>query len=85
MEMNAVAVTQQDGIVDPVQPTKYSQVSKKDTINTDIKWSNVNFSVGKKQILDKTWGHVPTGKIAAIMGPSGSGKSSLLNVLAGMK
>lgn len=53
----------------------------------DFKWNAVNFTVdqktGKKCILKDCWGHVPSGRLCAIMGPSGSGKSSLLNVLAG--
>lgn len=51
----------------------------------DFRFSSVNFSVdnGKKQILKDCWGTIPAGNVCAIMGPSGSGKSSLLNVLAG--
>eukprot|EP01035_Chromulina_nebulosa_P019507 gene19507-25403_t len=48
-----------------------------------IKWINLNFKVGKKDILKDCWGDVESGKVCAIMGPSGAGKSSLLNVLAG--
>ena len=49
----------------------------------DLKWINLNFQVGDKKILSDCWGHVPAGKTCAIMGASGAGKSSLLNVLAG--
>jgi ABC-type multidrug transport system ATPase subunit len=49
----------------------------------DMKWSNICFRVGEKKILQDCWGDVPNGRLMAIMGPSGSGKSSLLNVLAG--
>lgn len=49
----------------------------------DLWWTNVNFSVGKKKILDNCWGEIKPGQLSGIMGPSGSGKSSLLNVLAG--
>lgn len=38
---------------------------------------------GSKAVLDKVSGEVKSGTLTAIMGPSGSGKSSLLNVLAG--
>lgn len=51
--------------------------------NPDIKWSQVNFKVGKKTILENCYGDVKAGTLCAIMGPSGCGKSSLLNVLAG--
>eukprot|EP01036_Dinobryon_divergens_P038647 gene38647-50757_t len=49
----------------------------------NLKWTNINFYVGKTTILSECWGEVPSGKVCAIMGPSGAGKSSLLNVLAG--
>jgi ABC-type multidrug transport system ATPase subunit len=49
----------------------------------DIEWSGVNFSAGEKAILTDCWGKVKSGETCAILGPSGSGKSSLLNVLAG--
>jgi ABC-type multidrug transport system ATPase subunit len=49
----------------------------------DISWADVNFKVGEKTILTDCYGSVPAGSVCAIMGPSGSGKSSLLNVLAG--
>lgn len=50
-------------------------------VPTEMTWENVNFSVGKKQILSNVWGKVKPGELCCIMGPSGSGKSSLLNVL----
>ena len=53
----------------------------------DFTWNTVNFTVnqagGTKSILKDCWGNVPSGNLCAVMGPSGSGKSSLLNVLAG--
>ena len=54
-----------------------------------LHWENVTLTVeaeranDKITILDGVWGEVPQGQISAIMGPSGSGKSSLLNVLSG--
>lgn len=52
-------------------------------IGHDIAWSDLNFDVGSKRILDNCYGKVMAGQVCAIMGPSGAGKSSLLNVLAG--
>jgi ABC-type lipoprotein export system ATPase subunit len=47
-------------------------------------WENMNFTVKDElQVLDQVSGGVESGEVCAIMGPSGSGKSSLLNVLAG--
>lgn len=34
-------------------------------------------------MLDNVWGEIPKQKITAILGPSGAGKTSLLNILAG--
>lgn len=36
-----------------------------------------------RKLLDGVWGEVPAKELSAIMGPSGSGKSSLLNILSG--
>ena len=33
----------------------------------DVKWSKVNFKAKDKQILNDCWGHVPNGKLMAIM------------------
>ncbi len=60
-----------------------AQGSKSERIAYDISWSDVNFAVGDKSILHACWGQVPASKTCAIMGASGAGKSSLLNVLAG--
>ena len=61
----------------PTSPTMNIREAK------ELTWSGVNFQVGEKKILQDVWGSVPPGKVCAILGPSGSGKSSLLNVLAG--
>ena len=63
-----------------------------------LSWSDLDYSVGitirpsgvlksakkeRKPVLKKLSGHVTSGEMCALMGPSGSGKSSLLSVLAG--
>jgi ABC-type multidrug transport system ATPase subunit len=51
--------------------------------NQDIRWSGLNYNIKGKDILQDCWGYVPNRKLFGILGPSGSGKSSLLNVLSG--
>jgi len=40
-------------------------------------------SESERKLLDSVWGEVPGKQTTAIMGPSGAGKTSLLNILAG--
>jgi len=50
---------------------------------------NISFAIGSKktpnssQILSQVSGSLKSGRLTAVMGPSGSGKSSLLNALIG--
>ena len=48
-----------------------------------LSWNNVNLKIGKKQILANHEGIIQPNEILCIMGHSGSGKTSLLHVLAG--
>jgi phospholipid/cholesterol/gamma-HCH transport system ATP-binding protein len=48
-----------------------------------IKIENLSFSRGDKQIYDNISVAIPKGKITAIMGPSGIGKTTLLKLIGG--
>ncbi|XP_057662117.1 ATP-binding cassette sub-family G member 1-like isoform X1 [Diorhabda carinulata] len=54
---------------------------------TDIEFHDVNYSTkiknGYKKIIDGVSGKFYSGHLSAIMGPSGAGKTSLLNILTG--
>jgi len=49
-----------------------------------IRFENVSFFYGKKQILDNLSFSVENGEILAVMGPSGQGKTTLLRLAAGL-
>lgn len=57
--------------------------------SSGLAWRDVSLKISRKRgqapstILDGVSGSVQPGRMLAIMGPSGSGKSSLLNALAG--
>lgn len=48
-----------------------------------ITFENVHFSRGRKHIFDGVNIAIPRGKITAIMGPSGTGKTTLLRLIGG--
>ncbi|MBQ9761374.1 MAG: ABC transporter ATP-binding protein [Clostridia bacterium] len=49
-----------------------------------LKFDHVSFSYGDKKILSDFSLHLQKGEILAIMGPSGFGKSTILNLAAGL-
>jgi hypothetical protein len=51
--------------------SKFQQSLSSRKTSKDLKWRDIDFKVGDKQILKDCWGHVPTGQICAIMGGSG--------------
>ena len=53
--------------------TAVAQFNSEKNNPQDIIWSNITFRVGDKVILDNCYGNVPSGKVCAIMGPSGAG------------
>ncbi|MGG6895600.1 ABC transporter ATP-binding protein [Rhizobium sp. BR 315] len=50
-----------------------------------IKADNIIWKIGARTILDGVSFEVPAGKMLGLLGPNGSGKTSLLRLLAGLK
>ena len=50
---------------------------------SSLEWKNVSFEVSDRVILKDISGSVSPGRLCAIIGASGAGKTSLLNILAG--
>lgn len=48
-----------------------------------IKIENLTFSRGKRKIFDNLSLEIPRGKLTGIMGPSGTGKTTLIKLIAG--
>lgn len=53
----------------------------------DVRWTNVSYFVrssgGDKTILDAINGNVAAGELMAVLGPSGAGKTTLVELIAG--
>ncbi|MDA0148529.1 phospholipid ABC transporter ATP-binding protein MlaF [Vibrio sp. LaRot3] len=53
------------------------------SLNDLVTVNNLTFSRGERKIFDNVSLHVPKGKVTAIMGPSGIGKTTLLRLIGG--
>lgn len=53
-----------------------------DHVPTTLQFRNVSYRIGDKQILQNIHGIVKPGQVLAIMGASGAGKTSFLDILA---
>lgn len=63
-------------------PEEKSNGSKRiESINEALVLSGVSFSYGEELVLDNVSVEIPAGKVTAIVGPSGSGKSSLVDLI----
>ncbi|KAJ3396090.1 hypothetical protein HDU80_010069 [Chytriomyces hyalinus] len=54
-----------------------------DNLRMNLKFNRLKYSLGEKVILDGISGEVQSGKMTAILGPSGAGKTTFMNVLMG--
>eukprot|EP00592_Proboscia_alata_P011971 CAMPEP_0194383636 /NCGR_PEP_ID=MMETSP0174-20130528/68548_1 /TAXON_ID=216777 /ORGANISM="Proboscia alata, Strain PI-D3" /LENGTH=577 /DNA_ID=CAMNT_0039170025 /DNA_START=55 /DNA_END=1785 /DNA_ORIENTATION=+ len=81
-----------DDVENP-DPLMSNRLSKDDPFaereSKPLTWTNVKMTVSasknnpERVILSDVYGEVPPKQVTAIMGPSGAGKTSLLNILAG--
>ncbi len=70
------------GLVDtPSEVNDVSDAIKISEFKNAIRFNEVNFSYGDKQILKNINLSVPKGKTIALVGPSGGGKSTLLDLI----
>ncbi|MBR1724177.1 MAG: ABC transporter ATP-binding protein, partial [Ruminococcus sp.] len=53
----------------------------KDKLRGEIEFKNVSYSIGGKKILDDVSFHIEPGEQVVIMGATGSGKTSLINLI----
>uniref|UniRef100_A0A1B6IJC3 ABC transporter domain-containing protein n=1 Tax=Homalodisca liturata TaxID=320908 RepID=A0A1B6IJC3_9HEMI len=53
------------------------------TQGLNVEFTDLTYKVNKKTILDGVSGRFRSGHLSAVMGPSGAGKTSLLNILSG--
>lgn len=57
------------------------QLKHQRSSGTTLPWFNAVMANGRRQVLNNISGHIESGEITALLGPSGAGKTSLLNAL----
>jgi ATP-binding cassette subfamily G (WHITE) protein 2 len=88
--MNEIAKTM-SGATERSLDKRTSFIQYKQLQNVTLEWKNLTYQlwVGKgknkylKTILNGVSGAVPSGRLVAVMAPTGGGKTSLINALAG--
>jgi len=61
-----------------------TRATRENRVNySSLEWRNISFKVQDRVILNNICGSVSPGRVCAIIGASGAGKTSLLNILAG--
>jgi len=54
------------------------------SLDGDIRLDHVTFGYGDKRVLDDVSLTIPKGRITVIVGPSGAGKTSIVDLVSGM-
>lgn len=62
-------------------PSEKGEVAKSQPLAGDLVFDQVSFAYGKEMVLDQVSFRIPQGKKTAIVGLSGSGKSTILNLI----
>lgn len=70
-------------IIDTVNPLSDTKSAKeKDTFTSDIIFNNVSFKYEDEYVLNDLYLQIPKGKVVALVGQSGSGKSTIANLIS---
>ncbi|MFL5627779.1 MAG: ABC transporter ATP-binding protein [Ktedonobacteraceae bacterium] len=71
-------------IADPDSPSVHKAISLKNQLQGKVEFRHVSFAYGEHEVLHDINILVPAGSSLAIVGPTGAGKSSLVNLLPRM-
>lgn len=64
--------------------TNYPDNMNSEAQHYAVEFNNVSFARGKRKIFKHIDIHIPKGKVTAIMGPSGTGKTTILHLIGGL-
>lgn len=77
------AISKFEGIIEQMNEKNTSYGTLEDMESFDISFKNVSFSYDEKRVLDNTSFYLKAGKTYAVVGASGSGKTTIAKLLAG--
>ncbi|ORY50101.1 P-loop containing nucleoside triphosphate hydrolase protein, partial [Rhizoclosmatium globosum] len=69
--------------VSPLLEAFHSAFNGLENLRMNLKFNDLRYSMGDKVILDSVSGEIKAGRMTAILGPSGAGKTTFINVLMG--